>query len=253
MKDTKLFFGNWKMNVAGAARDKLCEELRNYPMTPKVKVAVFPSFLSIPAVAKSLNGTVVGLGAQDCFWEESGAYTGEISPSELAGLGVKYALIGHSERRENLGETSAMVNKKIKAALAAGITPVLCLGERAADRENGTWPVVLERELKEGLDGLDLVGSTQIIIAYEPIWAIGTGTPCEPDDAVAAHSLVGNYLYELFGEERKERNFSIIYGGSVDAGNIKSYFAREEIDGALVGGASQKWPTFSAALKAISE
>jgi triosephosphate isomerase len=249
----KLFFANWKMNVAGPTRDLLCEELRSYPIAPSVKVAVFPSFLSIPAVTKVFNGTIVGVGAQDCFWEESGAYTGEISPTELAERGVKYVLVGHSERRDNLGETSEMVNKKLKAALRSGLTPVLCVGEHAEDRANGTWPVVLERELKGGLDGLELVGNTQIIIAYEPIWAVGTGNPCEPDDAVAAHSMVGNYLYELFGEERKERNFSIIYGGSVDAGNIKSYFDREEIHGALVGGASQKWPSFAAALKAISE
>ncbi len=253
MNGEKLLFGNWKMNVAPEPGSVLAKALIKVKTASTVKVAVFPSFLSLPTICEELKDSVVGVGGQDCFWEARGAYTGEISPNEIAACGAKYVLIGHSERRGSLGETSAMVNKKIKAALAAGLTPVLCIGERASDRASGTWPVFLERELKDGLDGVDISGTTQIIIAYEPIWAVGTGNACEPNDAVSAHLLIGNYLYELFGEERKQNNFSVIYGGSVDAENIKSYFERDEIQGALVGGASQKWPTFWAMLKAISE
>jgi triosephosphate isomerase (TIM) len=253
MNGSKFFFANWKMNVDEADAAALAREIKNGVLPDAVKVAVFPSFLSLPAVARELKKSAVAVGGQDCFWEDKGAYTGEISPAELAALGAKYVLVGHSERRRWLGETSAMVNGKVKAALKNGLTPVLCVGESADDRAAGRWPVTLGRELEEGLRGVELAGNEKIIIAYEPIWAIGTGKACEATDAVEAHKLILNYLHELFGSARKKENFSVIYGGSVDAKNIADYFKNEEIGGALVGGASQKRAPLSEMFKALAD
>ncbi len=251
MQHKKYYFANWKMNVPAEAGAALAAQAKDIVLPDNLELALFPSFLALPAVRGAV-GDAVPVGVQDCFWEDKGAFTGEVSPAELNAMGVKYVLVGHSERRQLMGESSEMVSRKVKAALRNGMCPVLCIGETAEDRSSGTWAVFLERELRESLAGVELSGTQKIIIAYEPIWAIGTGNACGVEQAVEAHKLIGNYLHEIFGAARKEEYFAVLYGGSVDAKNIKSYLEREEIAGALVGGASQKWPSLGDCIKALA-
>ena len=218
-----------------------------------IRVGVMPSFTALAAVGAALRGSDVALGAQDCFWENAGAYTGEISPTQLKEFGCTHILVGHSERRQYLGETDEMVNRKVRAALAAGLTPVLCVGETDDARRRGLWSNVIADQTTKGLAGIELAGTQSIIIAYEPIWAVGTGRACAPEDAREAHALVMNALIEQFGPSVAKKNFRIIYGGSVDAGNIGLYLGEEGIDGALVGGASQRGPSFVALIAAAQK
>jgi triosephosphate isomerase len=251
----KLIFGNWKMNLTSAASVALAAALAKEFKIQNSKfktlaVGVFPSFDALEKVHDALEGSSIILGAQDCFWEEKGADTGEESPAQIKAVGCTHVLVGHSERRAKLGETDEMVNNKLKAALGAGLTPVLCVGETESQRMGGQWTVVIESQTRKGLAGIELSGNRQIVIAYEPVWAIGTGKPCAPADAREAHALIRNTLVELFGAERAARHFSVIYGGSVEAKNIASYLREEGIDGALVGGASQKLTSFLALIGA---
>lgn len=247
----KLIFGNWKMNLSAVESVKLAEAVRLFNVDAKrLQTAVFPSFTALVGVSAVLGGSGVALGAQDCFWQESGAFTGEVSPTQLKEFGCTHVLVGHSERRQNLGETDAMVNRKVKAALAAGLTPVMCVGETDDDRRNGQWSNVIAGQVARGLDGIAVAGAQAVIVAYEPIWAVGTGRACDPVAAREAHALIMNALIEAYAPAVARKNFRIIYGGSVDANNINAYLAMEGIDGALVGGASQKAAAFSALLAA---
>jgi triosephosphate isomerase len=250
----KLIFGNWKMNLSAADAVALAKTISNTPIdASRIRVGVMPSFTALDAVNAALNGSVLSLGAQDCFWEPSGAYTGEISVNQLKEFGCTHVLVGHSERRQYLGETDEMVNLKVRAALNAGLTPVMCVGETDDARRRGLWSNVIADQTTKGLAGIELAGAQSIIIAYEPIWAVGTGRACAPEDAREAHALVMNSLIEQFGPSVAKKNFRIIYGGSVDAGNIGSYLSEEGIDGALVGGASQRSPSFVALIIAAQK
>jgi triosephosphate isomerase len=242
----KLIFGNWKMNLSAAAAAELAQAASKLKIdASRVRVAVFPAFPALFGVSAALKGTDIALGGQNCFWEKVGAFTGEVSPTQLKEFGCTHVLVGHSERRQNLGETDEMVNRKLHAALAAGLTPVMCIGETDEARRRGLWSNVIADQTAKGLAGVEVSGTQNIIIAYEPIWAVGTGRACAPEDAREAHAIIMNTVIELFAPSVAKNNFRIIYGGSVDAGNIGSYLSKEGIDGALVGGASQKAGSFA--------
>jgi len=226
----KLIIANWKMNPATTK-----EAIRLAQESDVEGLVICPPFLFLEEVSKIIKKAK--LGAQDCFWEEKGAYTGEISPKELKSLGVKYVIIGHSERRQNLGETDEIVAKKIIATVNNNLTPILCVGETKEERASGKTEEVVKRELKIGLSLLANQPHTlNPIIAYEPIWAIGTGIPDTPENMV---NMV-KFIKETLVASGYTLSPKIIYGGSVNSKNEKSFLKHKEIDGALVGGASLK-------------
>ncbi len=234
----KLICGNWKMYntvadaVAFAAR--IVVELK---ATGQIEVAVCPPYTALYSMGIAFAETEFRLGAQNLFWEDEGAFTGEISGKFLKEVGCKFVIIGHSERRQLFGETDATVNKRIKAALAHGLVPVFCVGETLSEREaNKTWEVV-ERQLSGGLDSVDLRTVGEFVIAYEPVWAIGTGKTATTAQAQEVHALIRGYLNKSFGGTTAEAT-RILYGGSVKPANSRELLVQPDIDGALVGGAS---------------
>jgi triosephosphate isomerase len=208
-----------------------------------VEVVVFPPFTSLWAVKKIIEDSQIGLGAQNMCWEEKGAYTGEISPLMLLDAGCKYVILGHSERRQYFGETDAGVNRKIKTALSLGLTPLVCVGESLEERRAGRAEEVVESQVRKCLDGLDLQQVKKLIIAYEPVWAIGTGEIATPHQAQKMHGFIRKILGELRGKKISS-SIRIQYGGSVKPENIKNLMRKPDIDGALVGGASLKPSSF---------
>jgi len=251
----KLIFANWKMNLTAAASAELTQQIARGSWPVGLEIVLFPSFTALDAVRSAIGDNPLAVGAQDCFWEERGAFTGEVSPAQIKKLGSEYVLLGHSERRLYLHETDEMVNKKLKAAIAAGLVPVVCVGESEADRAAGRWAVILEQQIDKAFSGVDVSKVRRVIVAYEPVWAISTqgGKACSPEEAADVHSLIVKMLAELYGQASVKKHFSVIYGGSVDAKNVASYLREEGIDGALVGGASQKETTFVALLDAASK
>ncbi|MBU4455184.1 triose-phosphate isomerase, partial [Patescibacteria group bacterium] len=194
----------------------------------------------------------IRVGAQNVFWEEKGAYTGEISPDLLVEAGCDYVIVGHSERRKYLLENYEMIHQKLKAVLNIdGLTPIVCIGENTDERKTDRRDFVLVDQLHQALGGIDIVGDQQIIIAYEPIWAIGSGIAIEPSEAEYAHKIIKLTLKDIFGLQIASNNFSIIYGGSIDGKNVKSFADIENIDGLLVGGASIDANEFYKVAKAI--
>lgn len=234
----KFVAGNWKMNkTIVEARQLVTESLLSLDSMGDIDRAVCPPFTALPAVAELLADSEVGLGAQNMHWEERGAYTGEVAPSMIAEL-CQYVIIGHSERRQYFGETDGSVNRKIKAALAHDLTPIVCIGESLEENEAGRTAEVVSRQVRDGLSGLSSEQGASLVIAYEPIWAIGTGRAATPEDANAIHrDVVRKSLVELFGEKVAD-GIQIQYGGSVKPHNAADFFAQAHIDGALVGGAS---------------
>ena len=231
--------GNWKMNKTPSEAvmfgQKLVSEVGGIEA---VDVVVCPPFVDIPGVSEVLKGSRIELGAQNTYHEDAGAFTGEISPVMLKELGVKYVIIGHSERRRIFGERDEMINRKLKAALKHGLIPIFCIGETLDEREKGLTFNVLERQLRLGLEGFTLEELKKLVIAYEPVWAIGTGVVATPCQAQEAMEFVRNLLCDLFGEEAKD--VRILYGGSINPDNWFSLITREDVDGGLVGGASLK-------------
>lgn len=211
-------------------------------------VAVFPPYTSLETVMGLTEGTALKVGAQDVFWEEEGAYTGEVSPVMLKAMGCTYCLVGHSERRQYFGETDETVNKKIKALLKHGLTPVVCVGETLEQREAGSTQEVLDGQIRQGLAGLRAQEVEQLIIAYEPVWAIGTGKTATAAQAQEAIAHIRSLLAQDFGQDTAEK-VRILYGGSVKPNNIKELMAQPDLDGALVGGASLKAEDFAAIVK----
>jgi triosephosphate isomerase len=214
-----------------------------------VEKVICPPFIYLATVETALAMSTVRLGAQDLHWEDDVAATGEVGPRQLEEL-CDYVIIGHSERRHVLGETDEAVNRKVKAALETDLLPILCVGETLAEREAGETEDVLLRQARAGLDGVDVPES--FVIAYEPVWAIGTGVPATPDDAADAISLIRGELALLAGESTEEA-VRILYGGSVTPDNIAGFLERETIDGALVGGASLKAEVFAAIIETTAE
>lgn len=234
--------GNWKMNNTAAEGVKLVEAIKPLVKDAECDVVVCVPFTDIPAVAQALQGSNVHLGAQNVHFAEKGAYTGEISAAMLKEYGVEYVIIGHSERRQYFGETDETVNKRMHAALNAGLTPIVCVGESLEERETGKTEAVLDVQIREGLKGLDDV--SKIVIAYEPIWAIGTGKTATAEQANETIGFIRKTCGKVFCKKCAE-NVRIQYGGSMNAKNCKELMAMPEIDGGLIGGASLKAEDFS--------
>ena len=211
-----------------------------------VEVVICPAFTELAAVGEIIKGSGLKLGAQDCFWEEAGAFTGAISPKNLQEYGVEYVLVGHSERREHLAETNDMIHKKIRLLLSLGLTPVLCIGESFSERQEGLKEAVLIGEIHKALDGLLLNKLGRLVIAYEPIWVIGSGQAVEAAEAEHTHQAIKHALYDIFPRQAVDEQVKIIYGGSVDPGNIKPFLAEPTVRGVLVGTSSLDATIFSA-------
>jgi triosephosphate isomerase len=244
--------GNWKMNKTGEdARLLVAELLPELQAAATVERAVCPPFPYLVSLSNMLAGTGIGLGAQNMHWEASGAYTGEVAPSMVAEF-CQYVILGHSERRAYFFETDETVNKKVKAALAVGLVPIMCVGETLTENEAGRTADVVTRQTRLGLEGLTPEQAARVVIAYEPVWAIGTGRAATSEQAQAVHaSVIRPVLRDLFGEPVAQA-MRIQYGGSVNAKNAAELFAMPDIDGALVGGAALKAPDFIAIVKAAA-
>lgn len=240
----KIIAGNWKMNLdhrSGAALAKeICDRL---PERPAAEIVLIPPFTSIPAVVEATSGSVVKTGAQDLYFEEEGAFTGEISGRMIRALGCTYVLVGHSERRHVIGEDGPLLARKLRAALRSSLKPIFCVGELLADRESGNAFDVVTGQIRECCEGLEPEEFSRVIIAYEPVWAIGTGKTATPQDASDMHKIIRMLVTELFGAAQGEGT-SILYGGSVKPESAASLLADSEIDGLLVGGASLKAGVF---------
>jgi len=244
--------GNWKMyKTAAEARVLLSELLPGLIAIQGVEIVLCPPFTSILPVASLLEGTAIGVGAQNMHWEASGAYTGEVAPPMLAEF-CKYVILGHSERRTYFGETDSLVNRKVLAALQHHLVPILCVGETLAENETGITKEVVTRQVKDGLAGVDKAIIGSIVIAYEPVWAIGTGRAATATGANAVIAeIIRKELVTTYGDESAQ-SVRILYGGSVKASNAGEFFRYPDIDGALVGGASLKAEEFIPIVKAAA-
>lgn len=237
--------GNWKMHKTAGEGVKLVQELNELTKAVQdVEIVVCPPFTALSAAAGAVAGTNIGLGAQNMHWEDKGAYTGEIAPGMLKDIGCTHVIIGHSERRQYFAETDQTVNKKTKAALTAGLIPIVCVGETLAEREANETEKVVGVQVKGGLDGLTSEQVAGLIIAYEPVWAIGTGRTASAEDANAVCAFIRRTVAAMFGQPAAD-SVRIQYGGSVKPDNVAELMAKPDIDGALVGGASLEAPTFS--------
>lgn len=240
-----LIAGNWKMNLNSAEGAELAETIVSQVGTQmEVAVCICPTFTSLEAVAQKVVNSNIALGAQNMHFESSGAYTGEISAEMLRHLFANFVILGHSERREYFGETDAIVNKKTLAALAASLKPIVCIGETLEERESGQLNTVIETQLKGALAGVEPKHADQLVIAYEPVWAIGTGKTATPEDAEAVHASIRKLLTGLLGGEAAEK-IRILYGGSMKPENAETLLSQENIDGGLIGGASLKAHSFT--------
>lgn len=244
--------GNWKMNLLTADAVALARAvaLTDDREARAVDIAVFPAFPYLGAVGSALGNTIQ-LGAQDCSGEKQGAFTGQVSAGMLRDIGCSAVLIGHSERRHGLGENDALLSRKVARALESNLIPVLCVGETLAEREAGRANAVIGAQLRGSLAGHAETALSTLVVAYEPVWAIGTGRTASPEDAAAAHRAVRQTLSDMYSARFAEQT-RVIYGGSVNAKNAADLFAREEIDGGLVGGASLVVADFAAIIRAAA-
>jgi len=240
--------GNWKMHKTVAEAVALVQDLSKLTAGAEAEVVVCPPFTALYSVRGSLTGSGIKLGAQDVYWEAQGAFTGEVSPPMLKDAGCEFVIIGHSERRQFFAETDETVNKKLKAALAQGLTPIFCVGESLEQREAGDTERWVGSQVKNGLVGLSAGEVAAMVIAYEPIWAIGTGRTASSDDANAVCALVRRTVAGLYDKATADK-VRIQYGGSVKPDNIAELMAKSDIDGALVGGASLDAATFAKIVK----
>ena len=230
--------GNWKMFKTVQEAVVFTKQLRSLVKdVTDVEIVLAPPFTAIHAVAEAARNTNIGVSSQDLYWEREGAFTGEVSPAMVLEAGAMYAIIGHSERRRLFGETDATVNRKTAAAILAGLTPIVCVGETLEEREGGGTLAVLDRQIKEGLDHLTAEQVAELVVAYEPVWAIGTGRNATAAQAGEAHGHIRQRLRQWFGADPADR-CHVIYGGSVKVDNIRELIAEPDVDGALVGGAS---------------
>lgn len=238
--------GNWKLFKTIVESVGLVNELKPLVAGNQgVEIVVAPVFTALSRVSDAVVGSNVRLAAQDCYWEEEGAFTGEVAPKLLKDAGCSHVIIGHSERRQYFGETDLTVNKKAGAAIAAGLTAIVCVGETLAEREAEKTFSVIEAQLTGGLSGFSADAFTRVIIAYEPVWAIGTGKTASDAQAQEVHAFIRQLIAHLFGQPVAEA-VRILYGGSVKPDNVKGLMAQPDIDGALVGGASLKAESFAA-------
>jgi triosephosphate isomerase len=243
---TPYLAGNWKLNLDRASALDLVGKLREHVgQRDDVDVAVAPPFVYLPAVAEALDGSPIRVGAQNMCDRPSGAFTGEVSAAMLADVGCDFAILGHSERRNVYGETDAMVNAKVALALETGLDVILCVGETLDERQAGRTESVVHRHLTEGLSGIGASAAARVTIAYEPVWAIGTGQVATPEQAGEVHTYLRGVLEGLWGDVAAE-TIRIQYGGSVKPGNVAELMAVDGVDGALVGGASLEADSFAA-------
>ena len=237
--------GNWKMFKTVSEAVVFVKELRTAVKdVDRVEIVLAPAFTALHAVAEAARNTNIGVAAQDLYWEREGAFTGEVSPDMVREAGAEFAIVGHSERRRLFGESDAIVNRKTMAAIGAGLTPIVCIGETLEEREREETLAVLDRQIKDGLDRITAEQLAEIVLAYEPVWAIGTGRTATAAQAGQAHAHIRTRLRQWFGADAAER-CHIIYGGSVKPDNIRELIAEADVDGALVGGASLEVRSFA--------
>jgi triosephosphate isomerase (TIM) len=242
--------GNWKMhNTMGESAALARAIVQGIPDQTDGDIVVAPVFTALSAVYEVIRGSRVALAAQNMFFEDKGAYTGEISPAMLKDAGCEYVIVGHSERRKYFHETDEMVNGKVKKALATGLKPIMCVGETEEEREKGVTEYVVGLQVRKGLYGIESLDD--ITIAYEPVWAIGTGKNATPEQAESVHAFIRHILSERHGDDQAE-GVRILYGGSVAPDNIDRLIANKNIDGALIGGASLKSESFISIIRAVS-
>ncbi|MDD2619134.1 MAG: triose-phosphate isomerase [Syntrophomonadaceae bacterium] len=245
-----LIAANWKMN-------KLASEALSFsrdflPMAgdhTNIEVVICPPFTCLYTLQNCLNGTGIRLGGQNLFWEEKGAFTGEISPLMLADAGCTYVIIGHSERRQIMGESDVNINRKIGAALESGLIPILCVGETLQEREKNMAREIVKEQLRKGLQDISMA-NRQIVLAYEPVWAIGTGVNASNDDAQEMIAFIRSYMEKIYDKAIAD-SLRILYGGSVNEGNIADFIAKEDVDGALIGGASLQADSLAGIVRAV--
>jgi len=242
---TPIIAGNWKMNKTPAEAAALIEELKPLAADAKCTVVVCPTFVCLDAVKKALEGTNIHIGAQNCYAKDAGAYTGEVSAAMLQAMGIEYVILGHSERRQYFGETNESVNEKVKAALAHDLIPIICVGETLAEREAGVTETLLRYQTAAALSGLSAEEAAGLVIAYEPVWAIGTGRTATADQADEAIGMIRDQVAKIYGDDTAAK-IRIQYGGSMKPGNAKELMAKPNIDGGLIGGASLVAKDFSA-------
>ncbi len=245
--------GNWKMNKTATETREFAEELK--AVMPKAKwceVLLCVPFLNIPAALKAFKDTRVAIGAQNLHFEESGAYTGEVSAAMLRDMGVKYVIIGHSERRQYWNDTDLVVNKKVRAAIRAGLRPIICVGESLEQRELGVTKELIDLQVKTALAGVSADKMRHVVIAYEPIWAIGTGRTATAEQANEVNEEIRTVIRHLYGA-RVARSVSILYGGSMNAGNAATLLAPPDVAGGLIGGASLQSKDLSVIINAANQ
>ena len=248
----KIIAGNWKMNVKPSETSTLVSEVAEATkLFTNVEVVCCTPAIDIPAAVAAAAGTHVGVGAENAHWEAKGAFTGEISTGMLVDAGAKYVIIGHSERRQYFGETDETVNKRARAVIAAGLTAIVCVGETLEEREAGKLVEVIERQMNVGLKDVTAADCERLVIAYEPVWAIGTGKTATPDQAQEVHALIRATLAKLVGPETAE-TVRIQYGGSMKPSNAAELLAKKDIDGGLIGGAALKAVDFAGIVAAAN-
>jgi len=253
MKKEKIIIANWKMKLTHKESVELAQNIKiKFKDIAGGQVVLCPNYISLLEVKKAIKGSNIMLGAQNVFWEGNGAYTGEISPSLLVEAGCEYVIIGHSERRKYMMVNYEMVHRMIKAVLSIDdLVPIVCIGENWDERKTDRRDFVLFDQLQQALSGVDVAAHQQVIIAYEPIWAIGSGTAIEPSEAEYAHKIVRLTLNDMFGMKVVNDNFRIIYGGSINSKNVKGFIDLENLDGMLVGGASLDAEEFAKVAKVV--
>ena len=241
--------GNWKMNKTAKEAAQFFAEFK--PLVADVKnaeIVIGAPFTALETAVRETEGTNIKIAAENMNANDSGAYTGEVSPLMLKDLGVEYVILGHSERREYYGECDKIVNEKVKAALKHGLKPILCVGEKLEERENGTTEAVVEKQTVEGLKNVSYLDMVNVVIAYEPVWAIGTGKTATPEQAQEVHAFIRNLLTSMYDAETAAE-ITVQYGGSMNAANAAELMAKTDIDGGLVGGASMDADTFTIVVK----
>ena len=244
--------GNWKMNKTPAETTALINEIKPLVKDADCDVVVCVPYVDLQNALEATKGTKIGVGAENCHWEEKGAFTGEIAANMLVSMGVQYVIIGHSERRQYFGETDVTVNKRVRAALNAGLTVILCVGELLAEREQGITFETVSKQTKIALAGVSADELKKIIIAYEPVWAIGTGLTATPEQANEVNAAIRNVVADLYGKDAADA-LTVQYGGSMNEKNADELLAKPDVDGGLIGGASLVAEKFAAIVAAASK
>ena len=254
MSRKKIIAGNWKMNVKPSEAAALVKGIAEATqgLGEKVEIVCCTPAIDVPAAVEAARGTAIGIGTENCHWKESGAYTGEISTGMIVDAGCHYVITGHSERRQYFGETDETVNLRTRAALAAGLTTMMCIGETLEEREAGKLVEVITRQMNVGLKDVTAADCAKLVIAYEPVWAIGTGKTATPDQAQEVHALIRSTLATLVGAETAE-TVRIQYGGSMKPSNAAELLAKKDIDGGLIGGAALKAADFAGIIAAAAQ